>query len=52
MLIEEKEKILKDIFNNLDFIDEKDRNSVIAYIKGTIDTRERIEMENRRAKKS
>ncbi|CEP79254.1 Uncharacterised protein [[Clostridium] sordellii] len=52
MSLEEKERILKDIFNNLEFVNEKDKSSVIAYISATIDTRERIDIENRRCKRS
>lgn len=50
MSLEEKERILKDIFNNLEFVNEKDKSSVIAYISATVDTRERIDIENRRCK--
>lgn len=52
MSLEEKEKILRDIFKNLEFVNEKDKSSVIAYISATIDTRARIEMENRRCKRA
>lgn len=47
MTIEEKEKILRNIFNKTDIIDEKDKPSIIAYIRGTSDTRERIVSENK-----
>ncbi len=47
MTIEEKEKILRNIFNKTDIIDEKDKPSIIAYIRGTSDTRERIRLENK-----
>ena len=33
MTIEEKEKILRNIFNKTDIIDEKDKPSIIAYNK-------------------
>lgn len=45
-----EEKILRDIFKNLKFVNEKDKSSVIAYISATVDTRARIEMGNRRCK--
>ena len=47
MTIEEKEKILRNIFNKTDIIDEKDKPSIIEYIRGTSDTRERIVSENK-----
>ena len=46
MTIEDKEIILKNIFDKTDLIDEKDQQAVIAYIRGTADTRERIRLEN------
>ena len=52
MSLEKKKKILRDIFKNLEFVNEKDKSSVIAYISATIDTRARIEMENRICKRA
>lgn len=46
MTIEEKEMILKNIFEKTKIIDEKDKQAVIAYIRGTADTRERVRLEN------
>lgn len=42
MTIEDKEKILKNIFDTTDLMEKEDKEAVIAYIKGTVDTRERI----------
>ena len=46
MTLKEKKDILRDILRNVDFIDEKDKPAIIAYIRGTSDTRERIASEN------
>ena len=45
MTIDEKEQALKRMFDKADFIDERDKISIIAYIKGTADTRERMKTE-------
>lgn len=45
--LEEKEKILNEIFEDLSMIDERDKPSIIAYIRGTADTRERVSMERK-----
>lgn len=50
MTLKEKKDILRKILENVDFIDEKDRPAIIAYIRGTSDTRERIVSENNSAK--
>ena len=44
MTIEEKEKILKNIFDKTDIIEKEDKEVIIAYIRGTVDTRERMKM--------
>lgn len=41
----EKIRILSNMFENLKKVDEKDRTAVMAYIQGTKDTRDRIELE-------
>lgn len=41
----DKIKLLKEIFANVELINEEDKPSIIAYIKGVSDTRERINME-------
>nr|UWG84500.1 MAG: hypothetical protein [Bacteriophage sp.] len=46
MTIEDKEMILRSIFDKTDLIDEKDKQAVVAYIRGTADTRERVRLEN------
>ena len=50
MTLKEKKDILREILENVDFIDEKDRPAVIAYIRGTSDTRERVVSENNSVK--
>lgn len=47
MTYSEKVKMLNEIFDNIKLIDEKDKSAVIAYIRGTADTRERIKLENK-----
>lgn len=47
MTYSDKVKILNEIFENIEMIDEKDKPSIIAYIRGTSDTRERIVLENK-----
>lgn len=47
MTYSDKVKILNEIFENIKMIDEKDKPSIIAYIRGTSDTRERIVSENK-----
>ncbi|CEP39601.1 Uncharacterised protein [[Clostridium] sordellii] len=42
----EKIKILSDVFENIENMNEIDRVALMAYIKGTQDTRERVNMEN------
>ncbi|MPL91669.1 hypothetical protein SDC9_37745 [bioreactor metagenome] len=42
MTVEDKEKILKNIFDKTDLIEEEDKEVIIAYIRGTVDTKERI----------
>lgn len=46
MTLKEKKDILRKIFEDIDFIDEKDKPAIMAYIRGTSDTRERINSEN------
>lgn len=45
MTINEKEQVLRNIFERISFIDDKDKDAVIAYIRGTSDTRERMKSE-------
>lgn len=52
MTIEDKENILKNIFKRTDILNEKDRIAVMAYIRGTKDTRERIEFEKKAKEKN
>lgn len=44
--IEEKESMLKEILKETDCLNENDRFAVMAYIRGTRDTRERIKFES------
>lgn len=48
----EKVKILSEVFENLKEVDAKDKSAVLAYIQGTRDTRERINMEQIQIKNS
>lgn len=47
MSLDDKEKVLKNIFANIEMINEKDKSSIIAYIRGTCDTRERVIFEQK-----
>lgn len=49
MSVEEKEIMLKEILKETDCLNENDRFAVMAYIRGTRDTRERIKIENEKA---
>ena len=46
MTYSEKVKMLNEIFKDIELIDEKDKHAVVAYIRGTADTRERVRLEN------
>ncbi|CEP50252.1 Uncharacterised protein [[Clostridium] sordellii] len=49
MSIEEKECMLKEILQETDCLNENDKFAVMAYIRGTRDTRERIKSENEKS---
>lgn len=49
MSTEDKERILRSIFEVTNIIEEEDKSAIIAYIRGTSDTRERIKMEQQTA---
>lgn len=52
MTIKDKENILKNIFKKTDILNENDKIAVMAYIQGTKDTRERIELEKEAKEKN
>lgn len=48
MSTEEKEQRIKNLFDEIEKVDEKDKSAIIAYMQGTRETRERICLERKK----